>query len=96
MWPSTRRASHGGAAPQELKLLFIIWLALPYTRGSLLVDAASANAGTAVTAMVMSGLVMVGLVLRPQGRILRVTSWVSIGLAAAYLINAVRVALAGT
>jgi cation:H+ antiporter len=38
---------------------------------------------------------MIGLVLRPQGRILRVTSWVSIGLAAAYLINAVLVALSG-
>ena len=37
LWPGTRRASHGGAARQELKLLFIIWLALPYTRGSLLV-----------------------------------------------------------
>ena len=67
-----------------------------YTRGPLLLDAAPANAGTAVTATVMTGLVMVGLVLRPQGRILRVTSWVSIGLAAAYLINTVLVALAGT
>jgi cation:H+ antiporter len=38
---------------------------------------------------------MVGLVLRPQGRVLRVTSWISIGLVAVYLLNAVLVALAG-
>lgn len=64
-----------------------------YTRGALLVDVAPVHAGTAVTAMVMTGLVMIGLVLRPQGRVLRVGSWISIGLAAAYLMNAVLVAL---
>lgn len=36
----------------------------------------------------------VGLVLRPQGRVLRVGSWISIALAAVYLMNAVLVALA--
>lgn len=66
-----------------------------YTRGPLLADAAPVHAGTAVTAGVMSALVMIGLVLRPQGRVLRIGSWVSIGLAAVYLINAVLVALAG-
>jgi cation:H+ antiporter len=66
-----------------------------YRRGALLADAAPVHAGTAVTATVMTGLVMVGLVLRPQGRVLRVTSWVSIGLVAVYLLNAVLVALAG-
>ena len=65
-----------------------------YTRGALLADAAPVHAATAVTAMVMTGLVMIGLVLRPQGRVLRVTSWVSIALAAAYLLNAVLVAMA--
>lgn len=59
-----------------------------YLRGPLLADAAPVHAGTAVTAMTMTGLVMVGLVLRPQGRVLRVTSWLSIGLVAAYLLNA--------
>lgn len=66
-----------------------------YTRGPLLVDAAPVHAGTAVTAMVMTGLVMIGLVMRPQGRVLRVTSWVSIGLGAIYLMNAVLVGLTG-
>ncbi|MEO7852798.1 MAG: sodium:calcium antiporter, partial [Rubrivivax sp.] len=66
-----------------------------YQRGPLLPDAQPVHAGTAVTAMVMTGLVIVGLVLRPAGRVLRLTSWVSIGLATAYLGNTVLVALAG-
>jgi cation:H+ antiporter len=65
-----------------------------YTRGPLLADAAPVHASTAVTALVMTGLVMIGLVLRPAGRVLRLTSWVSIGLAAAYLVNAALVAVA--
>ena len=65
-----------------------------YRRGSLLADAAPVHAGTAVAAVVMTGLVMIGLVLRPQGRVLRVGSWISIALAAVYLMNAVLVALA--
>jgi cation:H+ antiporter len=60
-----------------------------YLRGPLLADVAPVHAATAVTAMTMTGLVMIGLVLRPQGRVLRVTSWLSIGLVAAYAINAV-------
>lgn len=59
-----------------------------YAKGPLLAHVAPVHAGTAITAMVMSGLVIVGLVMRPQGRVLRVASWVSIGLVAAYLINA--------
>lgn len=66
-----------------------------YLRGPLLADAAPAHAGTAVAALVMTGLVMVGLVMRPQGRTLRVVSWVSVALAATYLLNAARVYLDG-
>lgn len=61
---------------------------LAYTRGPLLADVASAHAGSAATALVMTGLVIVGLVMRPQGRVLRVASWVSVGLVAAYGVNA--------
>lgn len=68
---------------------------LAYTRGPLLADAAAAHAGTAATAMLMTGLVIVGLVMRPQGRVLRVASWVSVGLVAAYGINAALIYLAG-
>jgi cation:H+ antiporter len=64
-----------------------------YLRGPLLADAAPVHGGTAVTALVMTGLVIVGLVMRPQGRVLRVTSWVSVALVAAYLINAALVFL---
>jgi cation:H+ antiporter len=67
---------------------------LAYTRGPLLADAAPAHAGTAASALVMTGLVIVGLVMRPQGRVLRVASWISVGLFAAYVINAALIALA--
>lgn len=68
---------------------------LAYTRGPLLADVSTAHAGTAATALVMTGLVIVGLVLRPQGRVLRVVSWVSVGLVAAYGINAALAYLIG-
>lgn len=67
-----------------------------YTHGPLLAAAAPAHAGTAATALVMTGLVIVGLVMRPQGRVLRVASWISVGLVAAYVINAALAALAAT
>lgn len=66
-----------------------------YLRGPLLADAAPVHAATAVTAMTMTGLVIVGLVMRPQGRVLRVTSWISVGLVAAYGVNAALVFLGG-
>lgn len=59
-----------------------------YVRGPLLAHAAPVHAGTAVAACVMSALVMIGLILRPQGRVLRTASWVSVGLLAMYLANA--------
>jgi len=66
-----------------------------YTRGPLLADVSPVHAGTAVAAVVMSGLVMIGLVMRPQGRALRFLSWVSVGLLATYLLNAALVFLHG-
>ncbi|WP_332824865.1 sodium:calcium antiporter [Ramlibacter sp.] len=67
-----------------------------YTRGPLLADAGPAHAGTAATALVMMGLVIIGLVMRPRGHVLRVLSWISVGLVAAYVINATLVYLGGT
>jgi cation:H+ antiporter len=67
-----------------------------YVRGPLLADVDPAHAATAVTALVMTGLVIVGLVMRPQGRVLRVTSWISIGLVATYVINAALVYLSAS
>jgi cation:H+ antiporter len=66
-----------------------------YIKGPLLADAGQAHAGTAATALVMMGLVIIGLVMRPRGRVLRVLSWVSVGLIAAYVINATLAYLAG-
>lgn len=66
-----------------------------YVRGPLLADAAPVHAGTAVAASVMSGLVMIGLILRPQARVLRVVNWVSVGLMAIYALNAALVFLLG-
>ncbi len=45
--------------------------------------------------VVMTGLVMIGLVVRPRGRVLRVGSWVSIGMAATYLLAATLVFIQG-
>jgi len=66
-----------------------------YVRRALLADASPAHAGTAMAAVVMTGLVIVGLVVRPHGRVLRVASWVSIGVAATYLVAATLVFLRG-
>jgi len=67
-----------------------------YRRGPLLAAADPVHAGTALTALVMSGLVIIGLVMRPQGRVLRVTSWISIALLSTYLVNVALVYLSGT
>lgn len=64
-----------------------------YRRGPLLAAADPVHAATAVIAMVMCGLIMIGLLMRPQGRGLRVISWVSVGLLAAYLMNVAVVSL---
>jgi len=65
-----------------------------YRRGPLLADASPAHLGTAVGVAVMAGLVIVGLVMRPRGRLLRVTSWVSVGLVTVWLLNAVLLGVA--
>lgn len=67
-----------------------------YTKGPLLAAVGPAHAGTAATALIMLGLVIAGLVMRPRGRVLRVVSWVSVGLVATYAINATVAFLAGT
>jgi len=66
-----------------------------YVRGPLLADAASVHAGTSATALVMTGLVVIGLVMRPQGRALRMVSWISVALAATYAVNAALIFLGG-
>jgi cation:H+ antiporter len=60
-----------------------------FHRGRPLLEAVSAaHAVTAVSAIVMAALVMVWLILRPQRRLLRAVSWVSVGLLSVVLLNA--------
>lgn len=67
---------------------------LAYLPGPLLAAAASAHTGTTATALVMAGLVVVGLVLRPAGRLPGRLSWVGATLLAAWLLNTALLALA--
>jgi len=58
-----------------------------YLRGPLLSHVSPMHAVSAVSAMVMSGLVIVGLLSRPASRPFRLVGWTSIGLLTIYLLN---------
>lgn len=58
-----------------------------YRQGSLLSDGSLVHAVTAGSAIVMTGLAMIGLFFRPRSRVLRAVGWVSLGLLAVYLLN---------
>ena len=58
-----------------------------YTKGSLLANVDASHALTAFTAVMMSSLVTVGLIFRPQGRIVLGLTWVSLGLFLLYVLN---------
>jgi len=60
---------------------------LAYLPGPLFADVSIAHAASAFSAMMMSGLAVVGLVLRPQSRVLRSVSWISVMLLVVYLLN---------
>lgn len=58
-----------------------------YHPGVLLASVSPVHAVTAGSAITMTGLALVGLFFKPRGRVLRVMSWVSLGLVAMYLLN---------
>lgn len=58
-----------------------------YRPGALLASVSPVHAVTAGSAITMTGLAIVGLFFRPSGRVMRAISWVSLGLAAMYLLN---------
>lgn len=58
-----------------------------YIKGSLLADAAPIHAMTAVSAMIMTGIAIVGLLYRPVGRVLKTVGWASLALISIYLMN---------
>ncbi|MGE0716330.1 MAG: sodium:calcium antiporter [Alphaproteobacteria bacterium] len=59
-----------------------------YPGGPLLAAASPAHAVTAASAVVMTGIVVIGLLYRPQGRVFRAVGWVGLGLFTVYVLNA--------
>lgn len=59
-----------------------------YFKGPLLAQVDAGHALTAFTAVMMSALVIVGLVFRPQGRTLVGLTWISLALFLLYILNA--------
>lgn len=55
-----------------------------YTPGALLAAASSAHLGSVAAAVLMSGLVLVGLTLRPRARLFGTVGWIGAGLLAAW------------
>jgi cation:H+ antiporter len=60
---------------------------LAYLPGPLLADVSLTHATSAFSAMMMGGLAVVGLVLRPASRVFRTVSWISLLLLVIYLLN---------
>ncbi|MDD5471075.1 MAG: sodium:calcium antiporter [Sideroxydans sp.] len=58
-----------------------------YTKGPLLAHVDISHALTALTAVMMGTLVIVGLVFRPQGRVVLGLTWISLGLLMLYVLN---------
>jgi cation:H+ antiporter len=58
-----------------------------YLPGPLLADVSLVHASSAFSAMMMSGLAVVGLVLRPVSRVFRTVSWISLLLLVIYFLN---------
>lgn len=59
-----------------------------YTAGPLLAHVDASHALTAFTAVMMSALVIIGLIFRPQGRTVLGLTWISLGLFLLYILNA--------
>jgi cation:H+ antiporter len=78
--------SMGDLLGSNLFNLFILALDdLAYIRGPLLAAASPVHATTVLTAVLMTGIAMVGLISRPERRLFRMISWISVSLAAVYL-----------
>lgn len=68
---------------------------LLFQPGPLLAHVSPVHAVTTGSAITMTGLALVGFFFKPKGRVLRATSWVSLGLLAMYLLNTYVVYLYG-
>jgi cation:H+ antiporter len=58
-----------------------------YVEGPLLAKVAPAHAVSSASAVIMTGIVVVGLLYRPAARLFRTVGWVSFGLFIVYLLN---------
>lgn len=58
-----------------------------YTKGALLAEVGVSHAITAVTAVMMSLLVIVGFIFRPQRQAVFKLTWISLGLLLLYILN---------
>jgi cation:H+ antiporter len=68
---------------------------LLYLPGPLFADVSESHAASAFSATMMSGLAVIGLMLRPASRVLGTVSWVSLFLFAIYLVNSLFLYLHG-
>ena len=59
-----------------------------YVRGPILGAVSQVHAVSAMSAILMSGVVVVALLTKPSGRVLRLASWASIALGGVYVLNA--------
>ena len=59
-----------------------------YVRGPILGAVSPVHAVSAMSAILMSGVVVVALLTKPSGRVLRLASWASIALGGIYVLNA--------
>ncbi|MCY7308686.1 MAG: sodium:calcium antiporter [Rhodoferax sp.] len=59
-----------------------------YVRGPILGAVSQVHAVSAVSAILMSGVVIIALLTKPAGRVMRLASWASVALGAVYVLNA--------
>ena len=59
-----------------------------YVRGPILGAVSQVHAVSAMSAILMSGVVIIALLTKPAGRVMRLASWASVALGAVYVLNA--------
>lgn len=69
---------------------------IAYTKGPILAAASNVHAATAISAMIMTGAVIVALFYRPAERPLRIVGWTGLFLLAVYAVNAYLVFVYGS
>ncbi len=69
---------------------------LLFVHGPLLYHVSPVHAVSAMAAVIMSGIVIVGLAYRSDRRLLRTVGWISLGLFTMYLFNSYVLYLHGT